>query len=84
MTLRGKKLTEEHKAKISKSHIGKIGHPNTEEQKKASSIRWSGNGNPKWVTDREALASKQKMRGICHGLVRRCVDDLGRVKVGKT
>jgi len=83
-SLRGKKLTIEHKRKMSKSHKGKIGHPNTDEQKRKSSERWTGSKNPKWQPDRKKLKIRQKTRSICHGLVRRCVRNYGKTKLNRT
>lgn len=84
LLFKGKKLSFDHRAKISASHVGKKGHLNSSEHIKKLSRLWSGSGNPKWQRDREALRLRQMLRGKCHFLVKRTLLALGGKKSKKT
>ncbi len=81
---RGKPLSPEHRQKIKMSTAGRQGHPNPSWYLKELSFRWSGDRNPKWQPDREALHLRSFLKGKCHWLLRRTLRALKQQKQGTT
>ncbi len=83
LRLTGRTLSSEHKKRIGEGNKG-ISKPHSEEQKRRYVGQWTGFRNPKWEPDREKLRLRRLLKGKCHGLLKRSLQDRKQKKTGTT